>query len=258
MTFILTWFFWIIAFNSANIKLNGTFRIIGSFVPSFMAMITSACIKGADGVKKLLRKLIIWKVNPLFYLFIFLYTVASLYIPSFLCNILGYNYKIHINNFISSFKLTSPSAIIICFFAVMIFGGPLGEEIGWRGYLLPELQKSFNPIISSIILGSIWTCWHIPMFYFHVPGYDINFIYYLLETIWLTILLTWLYNNTKGSLLIIILYHSIDNFVMSVCFNDFMKGLNAYTVVFWILRLIVLFFILLYMYRNPVKDINVD
>lgn len=96
------------------------------------------------------------------------------------------------------------------------------------------------------------------MFYFHVPGYDISFISYLLETIWLTILFTWLYNNTKGSLLIIILYHSFDNFVMAICFNDFMKNFNIYSVIFWIIRLIVLLYIVFEMIRKPLKHLEYE
>ncbi|MFD3157331.1 CPBP family intramembrane glutamic endopeptidase [Haloimpatiens sp. FM7330] len=258
MTFLFTWIFWIIAFTSTSLSLNGSFRIIGSFVPSIMSIIFTGYYYGVNGIKRLLKKLTIWRINPLFYAFIFLFTATSIYIPSFICNTVGMNYIIHINNHISSFQLTSPLTILICFFAVMIFGGPVGEELGWRGFVLPKLEKKVNPFISSIILGVIWTCWHIPMFYFHVPGYDISFISYLLETIWLTILFTWLYNNTKGSLLIIILYHSVDNFVMAVCFNDFMEHFNTYSVIFWIMRLIVLLCIVFDMFRKPLKQLKYE
>lgn len=254
MTFLFTWIFWIIAFTSSSLTLNGIFRIAGSFMPSIMSIIFTGYYYGVSGIKKLLRKLTIWRINPFFYVFVFLYTAMSIYIPSFICSIIGVNYKIYINNHISSFQLTSPFTTLICFFAVMIFGGPVGEELGWRGFVLPKLQKNVNPLMSSIILGIIWTSWHIPMFYFHVPGYDISFISYLLETIWLTILFTWLYNNTKGSLLIIILYHSFDNFVMAICFNDFMNHFNIYSVIFWIIRLIVLLCIVFDMFRKPLKS----
>lgn len=258
MTFLFTWIFWIIAFTSTSLSLNGLFRIVGSFIPSIMSIIFAGYYYGVNGIKKLLKKLTIWRINLLFYAFVFLYTAMSIYIPSFICSIIGVNYKIHINNNISSFQLTSPLTILICFFAVMIFGGPVGEELGWRGFVLPKLQKKLNPLISSIILGTIWASWHIPMFYFRVPGYDISFISYLLETIWLTILFTWLYNSTKGSLLIVILYHSFDNFVMAICFNDFMKNFNIYSVIFWIIRLIVLLCIAFDMLRKPSKQLEYE
>ncbi|WP_207649976.1 CPBP family intramembrane glutamic endopeptidase [Clostridium cavendishii] len=253
MTFLFTWIFWGIAFTS--ISLNGPFRILGSFMPSVMAIIFTSYYDGFIGIKKLLRKLSIWRVNPFFVVFIFLYTSITIYIPSFICSIIGVDYKIYINDHISSFQLNSPSTILICFFAIIIFGGPLGEELGWRGFVLPKLQQKVNPLISSIIIGIIWTSWHIPMFYFHVPGYDISFISYLLETIYLAIIFTWVYNNTKGSLLIIILYHSIDNFIMAICFNAFMESFNIYTALWWGGRLIILVFIIFDMSRKTVKQL---
>ncbi|SMC19750.1 CAAX protease self-immunity [Clostridium acidisoli DSM 12555] len=222
-------------------------------MPSVMATIFTGYYYGINGMKKILKKLTIWNVNPFFYAFVFLYTAMSIYIPEFICSAIGVNYKIYINNHISSFQLTSPLAILGCFLVIMIFGGPVGEEIGWRGFVLPKLQNKFNPLTSSIILGTIWASWHIPMFYFHISGYDMSFISYLLETIWLTILFTWVYNNTRGSLLMIILYHSFDNFVMAICFNDFMKNFNMYSVIFWIIRLIVLLCIAFDMIRKPLK-----
>lgn len=253
-TFLFTWIFWIIAFTSTT--LNGSFRIIGSFIPSIMSIIFTGYYYGKTGIKKLLRKLTIWKFNPLFYVFVFFYTVISIYIPSFICSVVGINYKIHINNHISIFQLTSPVTIIICFFAIVIFGGPLGEELGWRGFILPKLQEKINPLTSSIILGVIWTSWHIPMFYFHVSGYDIGFISYLLETIRLSILFTWLYNRTKSSLLIVILYHSFDDFVMSICANDFMGKFNTYSVILWFIQLIVLLCVIIDMLRKPLKQLK--
>ncbi|MDD3225694.1 MAG: CPBP family intramembrane metalloprotease [Clostridium sp.] len=226
-------------------------------MPSIFAIIFTGYYSGFNGIKKLLKKLTIWKVNPLFYAFIFLYTAISIYMPPFICSILEVNYKIHINNHVSGFELTSPISILIYFLAIIILGGPCGEELGWRGFVLPKLQQKFNPIISSIILGIIWTSWHIPMFFFHVPGYNISFISYLLGTIWLTFLCTWLYNNTKGSVLIIILFHSFDDFIMEICISDFtnfMSSFNIYSVNVWIIRIIVLLYIVFDMTRKPLKN----
>lgn len=196
-------------------------------------MIFTGCFYGKEEIIVLLKKLTIWKVNPLFYVFALCYTVVSIYAPSFICAVIGVNYKIHINNQYSGFQLTSPFAIFSFFLAIMFFGGPLGEELGWRGFVLPKLQKRFSPFRASIILGSIWSCWHIPMFLAHAAGYDISFFRYLFETIWLTILFTWLYNHTKGSLFISILFHSVDNFILALCYSDFMNRFNSYTVIWY-------------------------
>jgi len=224
-------------------------------MPSVVAVILTGGYYGRSGIKELLKKLTVWKVNPLMYAFVLLYTVASIYIPSFICTIIGQNYETRFGSQISEFQLGSPLSVITCFFAVMLFGGPVGEELGWRGFLLPKLQKRFNPIIASIIIGCIWTCWHIPMFLVHASGYEISFVRYLLETIWLAILFTWLYNHTKGSLLIAILFHCVDNFIMALCYCDFMNYVNIYTIIWYTIRLLVLFLIIFDMVRKSPKPL---
>lgn len=93
-----------------------------------------------------------------------------------------------------------------------LFSGPLAEEAGWRGFALPRLQAKYNALVSSLILGVIWCCWHIPLFF--VPGSSqqgIPFPIYLMLVVTLSIYFTWLYNNTGGSLVICVLAH--------FCFN---------------------------------------
>lgn len=238
-TFLFTWIFWIISFISSSSSLNAIFRIVGSLMPSLMSIIFTNYFYGRKGLKELLKKLTIWKVNPLFYVFILFYSAASFYIPSFICIIAGTDYKIHIKNEIFGFHLNNPLSLLACLLVILIFGGPLGEELGWRGFVLPMLQKKYTPLLSGIIIGVIWTCWHIPMFLFHIEGYD-NFIVYLLQTICLSIIYTWIYNHVKGSLLIPILYHCIDDFIPSICFPEFLNYFNMYSTIYWIIQLTVL------------------
>ena len=85
----------------------------------------------------------------------------------------------------------------------------LGEEFGWRGYALPRLQQRYSPLIASLILGVFWAGWH-------VPGYLIGvgvplampLIVFFLWVILMTILMTWVYNQTQSILLAIIMHSS--------------------------------------------------
>jgi membrane protease YdiL (CAAX protease family) len=89
-----------------------------------------------------------------------------------------------------------------------LFSGPLAEELGWRGFALPRLQAKYNALLSSLILGAIWTCWHLPLFF--VTGatqMSIPFPIYLVLVTTISVYITWLYNNTKGSLVITVLAH---------------------------------------------------
>jgi membrane protease YdiL (CAAX protease family) len=89
--------------------------------------------------------------------------------------------------------------------------GPLGEEPGWRGFALPRLQRLYGPLVASLILGPLWALWHLPFFW--VPAWNfpptlLNIGLFVIVAIPLTIVMTWVFNNTKGSVLMAILVHA--------------------------------------------------
>jgi membrane protease YdiL (CAAX protease family) len=99
------------------------------------------------------------------------------------------------------------------FVSTLILGGPLGEEPGWRGFALPRLQRVHGPLVGSLILGILWALWHVPLFWSGVwtPPTIPNIIMFILMTTALTIIMTWVFNNAKGSLLITMLMHASFN-----------------------------------------------
>lgn len=86
-----------------------------------------------------------------------------------------------------------------------------GEEMGWRGYVLPRLQAKYNALVSSLILGVIWSTWHLPKFL--GTGWNTNqsFSWFTLFSLSAAVLYTWLYNNSRGSLLLVVLFHATQN-----------------------------------------------
>ena len=113
--------------------------------------------------------------------------------------------------------LSNPIVLLIgwdSFISIFLFRGPLQEEFGWRGYALPRLESRFNALVSSIILGVIWFSWHIP--YYTMVGdeaiFQSQFIGLFISHIFLTILITWLYNNTGGSILVTLIFHTTISF----------------------------------------------
>jgi membrane protease YdiL (CAAX protease family) len=89
----------------------------------------------------------------------------------------------------------------------------LGEEFGWRGFALPRLQRRYNAPISSLIIGIAWGMWHLPMNFIGMRHYGMLFIpiFIIAGPLLLTaqaMLMTWVYNNTKGSLLLMVLFHA--------------------------------------------------
>jgi uncharacterized protein len=86
-----------------------------------------------------------------------------------------------------------------------------GEEMGWRGYVLPRLQNKYNALVASLMVGVIWSVWHIPKFLGSGSGSGRSFLWFTLFCLAASILYTWLYNNTRGSLLLVTLFHAANN-----------------------------------------------
>ena len=107
--------------------------------------------------------------------------------------------------------------VVASFVYILLFGGPLNEEAGWRGFMLPQLQSRLSPLFSTLILGAVWGVWHFPM---HINGfYPSGGPAYLpeelglrvLSTLLVAFLYTWFYNKTKGSVLVCLLLHASIN-----------------------------------------------
>jgi membrane protease YdiL (CAAX protease family) len=95
----------------------------------------------------------------------------------------------------------------------IVIGLVNGEEIGWRGFALPRLQAKYNALTSSLVLGMIWTIFHLPLF-FTVTGSsqaDWSFVSFLVSTVAMSVLYTWMYNNTRASVLMAYLFHAAAN-----------------------------------------------
>jgi membrane protease YdiL (CAAX protease family) len=88
-----------------------------------------------------------------------------------------------------------------------------GEEMGWRGYVLPRLQAKYNALTASLILGVIWSVWHLPKFFGTGTSGGRSFFWFTVFSMPAAVLYTWLYNNSRGSLLLATLFHATNNTV---------------------------------------------
>jgi uncharacterized protein len=112
--------------------------------------------------------------------------------------------------------LTNPASIILSILFATLF--PFIEELGWRGYVLDRLQEKRNAIMSSLILGVVWSLWHLPTFFIR-DSYQASlgigtpaFWWFFAAIVPLTFVFTWIYNNTNRSTLAVILFHAMVNF----------------------------------------------
>jgi len=115
---------------------------------------------------------------------------------------------------LDSSVLSNPIVAIVAPVVILLTARPLQEEFGWRGYALPRLQRRFNALVSSLILGVLWWLWHLPLVLipdkFMVSSLSL-FGALLVEMVLVTILFTWIYNNTGGSILATMLFHTAMN-----------------------------------------------
>lgn len=113
--------------------------------------------------------------------------------------------------------IEQPLQIVPFALFILVFG-PVPEEIGWRGYLLDQLQANWNALAASLVLGTVWALWHLPQFYIagtYQSGLGVGSLFFwlfLLNIVVSSILYTWIYNNTGRSTLAAILFHFMQNF----------------------------------------------
>jgi membrane protease YdiL (CAAX protease family) len=135
----------------------------------------------------------------------------------------------------------SAPSTIVPFLLVTLINGPIPEELGWRGYVLDQLQARWSALAASIILGVVWTIWHLPLFFFAGMKHDVGvqslwFWLFVLQTIPVTIIFTWIFNNTSRSTLGAILFHFMANLTAELASKT--ERTNLYATVLWILAAI--------------------
>jgi membrane protease YdiL (CAAX protease family) len=170
------------------------------------AFVLTAVIHGRAGVRRLVQRLTWWRVGPQWFaVAVLLIPVASVVVAV----VLGAPDALNV--FTPTALVSYPAAYLVHFFF-----GPLFEESGWRGFALPRMQHRFGPARGTLLLGLLWSAWH---FFLYAPvwfaggGADglVSLAVFTVTTTAMTVLFTWMFNNTRASLLLAILMHgSVD------------------------------------------------
>ena len=175
----------------SNILIQLPLLIFGSFTPTISAFII-IIFSGNPGVTVFWKRIWKWHVSIWWY-------VVTIALPTIVW-LIGF--------FISKLSQDSGTIEYVALVSFpVIFLANLGEEIGWRGFALPHLLNRYNPITSSLILGFIWACFHIAL-YWQRPFFAF-LIFPLLVVI--SMIMTWLYLGTKGGVVICTVFHAVFN-----------------------------------------------
>jgi uncharacterized protein len=187
--------------------------ILASNVPSVVAIVLTAIVLGRGALRKLLARLLIWRVNPLWYLGVVLGPVALLGGTIALNTLLG--------GPALSLGIPPLLGLLIMLAFMVVPGSALGEEIGWRGYALPRLQTRMSALSASLILAPIWALWHLPLWLTGGPGRTpLIYAGFVVSAFGLSVLLTWVYNSTGGSLLMVVLLHATVNLPIRLLYDS--------------------------------------
>ncbi len=167
-----------------------------TFGPMVAGITMAAVTGGLKQVKSLLAATFRWKVNPIWYLAAIGLPFATQYISVLLNPLFG--------SAAPAWGSIPPVMEILPMVAIfMVFSGPVGEEIGWRGFALPRLLEKYSALTASLIVGSVWAVWHLPLILV-----DDFTVYGAFMPVIAAIMFTWVSQNAKGSVLLAILMHA--------------------------------------------------
>jgi membrane protease YdiL (CAAX protease family) len=181
---------------------------LGFFGPTIAALILSGLEGGREEIKRLLSGWKLWRVGLRWYLAFFLSQLAIEFLATQL--------YIGQSNATPQIDWGNWAGFLPTFLRAALIGGAIAEETGWRGFALPRLQETRSALSASVIIGLIWGVWHLPISL--VPGanfpVELNltlFAVFVLNAVFISIVMTWLYNNTGGSIFVCYLYHALLN-----------------------------------------------
>jgi len=166
------------------------------WAPAISALIVIGWRMGLSGVRRFLSRLLLIKTSWAWYAFLLIVIPAVFFVAALLKP----------GSYDSPFPFPSLPAYLLTLL-LMAIKGPV-EEIGWRGLALPLLQQRMAPIWAGVILGAIWGVWHLPAFLISgVPQSGWSFGHFFIGVIALSVIVTPLFNRSKGSILLSAVFH---------------------------------------------------
>ncbi|MBZ5589728.1 MAG: CPBP family intramembrane metalloprotease [Acidobacteriia bacterium] len=197
LAFLLSWYPWLIAL--ARHTTTGP----NPLGPMAAALIVAGIVGRGAGVKELLGRLVRARVGWSWYAVALLLPVVVCGTAAAIAVLLGAPRP-------DLTHLPTWREVVNRFVFILLFIG-LGEETGWRGFALPQLQRHHSPMVASLILAPIWALWHLPLMGTEfappiIPAF-------LIAIVPATVLATWIFNHTRGSVLLQMLFHTTVNTV---------------------------------------------
>lgn len=211
IAFAITWVYEVVVFGLLGAE-TIMWSIPATFGPAIAAVVVTHAVEGRRGLRGFAGRLVLWRVNVRWYL------VALVLMPA--VAVAGYVFMPDAKQNVDGGALAIVGTYLSMLVILMVLGGGQ-EEPGWRGFALPRMQERWHPLTASVLLGVIWGVWHLPLFVF-LKDYDnadpgfLNIaamfvVFTACYTVGLSVILAWLVNNARGSILLAMLAHGSVN-----------------------------------------------
>jgi membrane protease YdiL (CAAX protease family) len=176
--------------------------IVGGFGPAIAAVIMTW--RGDGTVRALMKSVLDWRQHPRWYLVALFLMPAMIPVGSAMYAANGGVLDLSV--------LVQRLPMYPVQFVFVLFLGGGQEELGWRGFALPRLQAAYGGTVASLVIGVVWAVWHLPVFAIPAASqYGQAFLPYAVGVLGFSVLLTWVFNGTGGSVLLAMLFHASVN-----------------------------------------------
>ncbi len=215
---------------------------LASFGPLLAALIMTWVTGGNEGLKELWGRITQWRVGSTGATFALLSPVALFVLAALVVWVLSGGEWPNLQRLteINYLPNLGIGALILW---LATFG--FGEEIGWRGYALPRLQRGRSALSATLILGVMWVVWHVPAFFYLDTYVNLGlaaFPLFALGVLAGAIVLTWLYNTTDGSVLMVAVWHGVFDFISASKASDgYIAALMTTVIMIWAVVIVIVY-----------------
>lgn len=245
LAYFISWLIWLPLyghiFGISNLPVLPFNHALGGLGPMIAAFIVTYIFEKKQGLLRLVRRLIL--PRPLSYVLIALFSPFLLVVTAVIINAVVNHTAADFSGLLRVREF--PAFNLLTFFGYNLLFFGFGEEVGWRGFALPRFQNKLNALNAGVLLTFFWAFWHWPLFFYR-PGYtsmDIaGIVGWLLSLLTGSILLSWLYNSSRGSILACAIFHATIDIAFTADIADKnVVGITGFLITMWGILIVVIF-----------------
>lgn len=212
LSFLLAWMVWIPA---GWAEASPLFVLLGAFAPSVAALLVAAAREGRPGVRALLRGVTRFRASPQLYALAILGPTAVALLTTGIYMLAGGSVSpltgLPVRYGLAPNQMGWALALLPAVFLMSFIGGPIAEELGWRGYAQPALQERIGAGPAGLVIGALWSLWHLPLIALYPTATaHIPLLFYLPLITAFGVCFAWLYARSRSVVLAIVLHAGIN------------------------------------------------